>query len=167
MPKESKMSPRRISAVHKQRQALELRMAGRTWQEIADNVGYKGHSGAIAAVESALQRTLQPPASEYRALTLERLTKVLQIHWPSMLQGDYASGRMVLQTLGDIRELLGLDAPVQMEYGGNGTPIQHEVVSVDLGNINDALQVLATAGAIRLEPNGYQLNNAVDEIYPT
>ena len=167
MPKESKMSPRRITAVQKQRQALELRMAGRTWQEIADNVGYKGHSGAIAAVESALLRTLQPPANEYRALTLERLTKVLQVHWPSMLQGDYSSGRMVLQAIGDIRKLMGLDAPVQMEHGGNGIPIQHEVVSVELGDINDALQVLATAGAIRLEPNGHQLNGAVDGIYPT
>ena len=34
MAGESKLSPRRIEAQSKQQQALELRMAGRTWSEI-------------------------------------------------------------------------------------------------------------------------------------
>lgn len=160
------MSPRRINAVEKQRRALELRMAGRTWQEIADTVGYANHSGAIHAVSTALSKTLEAPASRYRALTLERLTKVLQVHWPTMLQGDMAAGRMVLQTIGDIRKLLGLDAPVQVEHAGGDTPIRHEVISVNLGDISDALRVLADVGAIRVEPNGHYLEGAVDGVYP-
>ena len=153
---ESKLSPRRIEAIHKQRQSLELRMAGRTWQEIADSVGYKSHSGAIAAVESALQRTLQPSASEYRALTLERLTKVLQVHWPLMLQADAVSTRLCLQVIGDIRQLMGIDSPARVEHtGADGAPIQHEVMTLDVGDIAEALSVLRDSGAVRVEANGY------------
>lgn len=112
---ESKYSPRRIKAIEKQRQALELRMAGRTFESIAQVLGYKTHVGAIAAVKVALQRTLQPISEEYRALTLERLTKVLQTFWPTMLQKDPEATRLVLKAIGDIRELLGLDAPKQID----------------------------------------------------
>ena len=50
---ESSMSPRRINAVEKQRRAVELRLAGRTWQEIADALGYSSHTSAIDAVKTA------------------------------------------------------------------------------------------------------------------
>ena len=140
-------------------------MAGRTWQEIADNVGYKSHSGAIAAVESALQRTLEPPASEYRALTLERLTKVLQVHWPLMLQADAVSTRLCLQVIGDMRQLMGLDSPARVEHtGADGAPIQHEVMTLDIGDIAEAISVLRDAGAVRLEANGYA-PATVDELH--
>jgi len=164
---ESKYSPRRITAFAKQRKALELRMAGRTWQEIADSLEYKGHSGAIAAVDKALQRTLQEPAESYRALTLERLTKVLQVFWPQMLRADPVAARTVLQTLGDIRKLMGLDAPAQIEHGGTGVPIRHEVVNLDLGDITGALQVLEQAGAIRMDTNGHEPDSALDGLHPT
>ena len=141
-------------------------MAGRTWEEIADVVGYRDHSGAVRAVESALQRTLQAPSDQYRALTLERLTKVLQVFWPSMLQGDHAAARMVLQTITDIRKLMGLDSPVQVEHGGTGVPIQHEVITIDATDISEALEVLANAGAIRMESNGQYPNGSVDALYP-
>jgi hypothetical protein len=110
---ESKYSPRRIKANEKQRRALELRMAGRAWSEIAEAVGYSTHTGAIAAVKVALDKTLQEPAQHYRALTLERLTRVLQVHWPSMLNHEMAATDRVLRTLADIRALLGLDAPIK------------------------------------------------------
>ena len=156
MPGESKMSPRRIEAVRKQQHALELRMAGRTWQEIADNLGYANHSGALLAVKAALQSTLQPPADHFRALTLERLTKVLQVHWPLMLQADAVATRLCLQVIGDIRQLMGLDSPSKMEHtGADGAPIRHEVLTLDVGEIAEAIAVLRDAGAVRVETNGH------------
>jgi hypothetical protein len=110
---ESKYSPRRIKANEKQRRALELRMAGRAWSEIAEAVGYSNHTGAIAAVKVALDKSLQEPAQHYRSLTLERLTRVLQVHWPSMLNHDMAATDRVLRVISDIRALLGLDAPIK------------------------------------------------------
>ena len=166
MPGESKMSPRRIDAVRKQQHALELRMAGRTWQEIADNLGYANHTGAIAAVKTALQSTLQPPADHFRALTLERLTKVLQVHWPLMLQADPVSTRLCLQVIGDIRQLMGLDSATKLEHtGADGAPIRHEVINLDIGDITEAISVLRDAGAVRVETNGHSAA-IVDGLHP-
>ena len=153
---DSKLSPRRIGAVAKQRQALELRMGGRTWQEIADALGYANHSGAYAAVKTALQASLQAPAQHYRDLTLERLTKILQVHWPLMLQADRDSTRLCLQTIKEIRELMGLDSPTKLEHtGADGAPIRHEVITLDIGDITEAISVLQNSGAVRVESNGH------------
>ena len=163
---ESKLSPRRISAVEKQRRAVELRMAGHTSQTITDTLGYRNHCSAICAVESALKRTLEPVADSFRALTLERLTKVVQVFWPMMLQGDYSAARTVMQATADIRKLMGLDSPVQVEHGGSGVPIQHEVVNIEIGDVTEALKVLADVGAVRVGTNGHSTNGSVDALYP-
>ena len=44
---------RRIQAHERQLKALELRLAGVTYQQIADELGYSGRQGAFKAVESA------------------------------------------------------------------------------------------------------------------
>ena len=113
--RESKYSPRRIEAAKRQAQALELRMAGRTWWEIAQALNYKTPEGPQMAVKAALSKTLTPPAEQFRALALERLSKVVQVFWPAFLRGDERSGMMVLRAVADIRQLLGLDAPVKVQ----------------------------------------------------
>jgi len=153
---ESKLSQRRIDARNRQQQALELRMAGRTWQEIADHLGYAGHTGAYEAVKVALSRSNHEAVEDYRSLTLGRLTKILQVHWPIMLQGDGNATRYCLQTIKDMRDLLGLDSPSKFEHtGADGAPIRHEVITLDIGDIAEAISVLRDAGAVRLESNGY------------
>ena len=163
---ESKLSPRRIEAQGKQHQALELRMAGRTWQEIADHLGYKSHTGAYEAVKVALSRSNHEAAEDYRSLTIGRLTKILQVHWPLMLQADNNSTRLCLQTIKDMREVLGLDSPSKFEHtGADGAPIRHEVITLDIGDIAEAISVLRDAGAVRLESNGHS-PATVDTLYP-
>ena len=163
---ESKLSIRRIDAYKRQQQALELRMAGYGWQDIAEQLGYSDHSGAFRAVESALQKTLQPPADEYRAITLERLTKVLKSFWPQMLNGDIPAANICLKTIKDMRELMGVDMPSRVEHtGAGGAPIQHEVVTIDIGDLTDALATLQDVGAIRMETNG-QHPVALESLHP-
>ena len=153
---ESKLSVRRIEAQNKQHQALELRMAGRTWQEIADHLGYASHTGAYEAVKVALSRSNHEAVEDYRSLTIGRLTKILQIHWPLMLQGDGNATRFCLQTIKDMRDLLGLDSPSKFEHTGtDGEPIRHEVITLDIGDITEAITVLRDAGAVRLAGNGH------------
>ncbi len=113
--KESRYSPRRIEAVRKQKLALDLRMAGHHWDVIAREAGYASHSGAIAAVEAALQRTLRPSADSLRALTAERLTKILQVFWPRMIHSDEDAAKICFRALADLRALLGLDAPIKVQ----------------------------------------------------
>src|SRR5690242_1094881 len=72
----SATSPRRLRAAGKQRQALELRIAGATLAQIAAQVGYSDTSGAYRAIQAALKATLQPPADELRRLQYERLERL-------------------------------------------------------------------------------------------
>ena len=151
---ESKLSPRRIEAIQKQETALGLRMAGRTWQEVADQLGYANHSGAIAAVNSALTRTLQEPAENYRALNIERFTKILQVNWRAMLNRDADATKFCLQAIEGINKIMGLNAPAKVEHSGvGGEAIKHEVLTLDARNITDAIGALTEAGVLRLEPS--------------
>lgn len=164
---ESKLSVRRIEAQNKQHQAMELRLAGRTWQEIADHLGYASHTGAYEAVKVALSRSNHEAVEDYRSLTIGRLTKILQVHWPLMLQGDGNATRFCLQTIKDMRDLLGLDSPAKFEHtGADGEAIRHEVITLDIGDITEAITVLRDAGAVRLESNGHA-PTALDGVYPT
>ena len=163
---ESKYSLRRLDATEKQRRAVELRMAGRTWKEIGDTLGYANHSGAVNAVRDALKKTLGVPSAEFRELTLERLTKILAVQWPDMLRGEVGAAKVCLQAIGDMRQLMGVDMPARIEHSGpEGSPIQHEVVSLDLGDVTEALAALRDAGAIRGESNGHA-PIALDTVYP-
>ena len=136
---ESIYSKRRLEAVEKQRRALELRMAGRQWAEIAKAVGYASHSGAIAAVEAALKKTLTPAVEEHRALTLERLTRILASYWPAMLQGDAQSAGICLGSIDRMRGLLGLDIKDPAPGSSKANPLwTQQVEAVDLSAASDA-----------------------------
>ncbi|MCP6652171.1 hypothetical protein NL518_29175, partial [Klebsiella pneumoniae] len=72
-------SERRITAAQKQRRALELRAAGKTFPQIAEELGYRSVSSAYGAVMRGLERTLQEPAEELRRLEAERLDRLFEV----------------------------------------------------------------------------------------
>ena len=74
---ESTTSEKRLTAVDRQRQALELRRAGVGFEQIAKQVGYKGPSGAYKAVMSAIKKILREPGEEVRKMELERLDRLM------------------------------------------------------------------------------------------
>ncbi len=115
MPGESRTSPRRIEATQRQRQALELRKSGASYDAIAQALGYRGRQSAAAAVESALQKTIQEPADDLRKLDLERLDVMLLHLWPKVLRGDIRSIDASLRVLARRSLLLGLDAPLRVD----------------------------------------------------
>ena len=142
-------------------------MAGRTWQEIAGTLGYASHAGAIAAVKTVLARTDSDYGDRFRTLTLERLTKVLQTFWPTMLRGDATAASVCLKAIKDMRDVTGVDIPARVEHSGpDGRPIQHQGVTLDVGDITEALSTLRDAGAVRMETNGHS-DTALDIVYPT
>ena len=163
---EPKYSVRRLEAREKQQRALELRMAGRTWNEVAETLGYASHAGAINAVKAILARSDSDYGSRFRTLTLERLTKVLQTYWPTMLRGDVPAANVCLKTITDMREVTGIDMPQRVEHSGpDGNPIRHQVVTLDVGDITEALSTLRDAGVVRLADNGHD-SSAVVDVYP-
>ena len=62
---EPKYSVRRLEAREKQQRALELRMAGRTWNEVAEALGYASHAGAINAVKQSWRALIQTMGADF------------------------------------------------------------------------------------------------------
>ncbi len=112
---ESMTSVKRLQALERQRQALELRKEGKGFVEIAAKLGYKGPSGAHQAVMRALRRTLQEPCDELRRLELERCDALLAGLWPKAKKGHVASVDKVLKVMERRAKLLGLDAPTKID----------------------------------------------------
>ena len=114
---ESKTSVRRLEAIEKQRQALELRLGGATLSEIARLLGYASASGAVKAIDSAIMRTLEEPADKVRKLELRRLDRLLLGIWDRAIRGDDKAIIRVLNIMDRRAKYLGLDAPTRIDLG--------------------------------------------------
>ena len=122
----------KLALLQKQAVALQMRLAGKTYDEIADALNYQGRAGAWKAVESALLETIKEPSNALRALEIERLDKLHGALWPVAMKGDLAAVASILKIAERRARLLGLDAPETVEaIGGaavrfvvraNGTP---------------------------------------------
>lgn len=111
MAGESATSPRRIEAVERQRQAVELRKAGASFRQIAEQLGYSSAGGAYKAVMTALRKTLREPADEMRGLELDRLDMLTFALWSEAQQGNLGAIDRLLRVMERRAKLLGLDAP--------------------------------------------------------
>lgn len=108
---ESMTSEKRLTAVERQRAALELRKAGKSYEAIARELGYGGPSSAHNAVKAALRKTLQEPADDLRALEVARMDAMLDGLWPKVLAGNPRAVEVAIKVLERRARLLGLDAP--------------------------------------------------------
>lgn len=106
---ESKTSVRRLEALERQLQALELRKAGLSYPVIADKLGYASASGAYQAVESAIQKVLEEPAEKVRKMALSRLDSFMLSIWPKLREGDLTAIDRALKIEERRAKLLGLD----------------------------------------------------------
>lgn len=112
-----------LSAVERQRKALELRKQGKTYAVIAVELGYRNTSGAHTAVKSALHKTLSEPAEELRLLEAERLDMLLAAVWPSATNGEPKAVENALRIMERRAKLLGLDAPTTTDITSGGGPL--------------------------------------------
>jgi hypothetical protein len=153
-----KTSPRRLLAADKQRQALELKIAGATLEQIAEQVGYQSASGAYQAIQAALKATLQPPSDELRRLQYERLERLYAAaHSKSVGDGaggepDFVAMDRALKIVQRINALFGLEA-TKLKIGGDpdAPPILHEVkidVFHRIAEYADALRILRERGGL-------------------
>lgn len=104
-----KTSPATIQTRERERQALELRKAGVTYDVIAQKLGYKGKGTAYEAVMRALKYAVQPDATEYLNLELSRLDDMTKAVWADARQGDAKAIDQVLKIMDRRAKYLGLD----------------------------------------------------------
>ena len=85
---------------------------------------------------------------------------------PDDTQAARATG-IVLDILRRLDTIGGLvpDKPLIQLNQQNQQIIQHESIRIDIGDVTEALRVLADAGAIRVDPNGHGTNGSVDALY--
>lgn len=100
-----------LSAAERQRLALEMRIAGHTFEAIAIELGYSHARGAKKAVDAGLRKTLQEPADQLRDLEVARMDVMLNSIWPRVLKGEPRAIEVAIKVLERRARLLGLDAP--------------------------------------------------------
>lgn len=115
-PQGSTSGPRAIKTAEREAQAVELRLAGVSLTQIAKSVGYTDASSARKAIMRVLSEMLpEETRQEARQRELATLDRLQAAHFGPAMVGDDKSARIVLSCVKGRRELLGLDAPVQLD----------------------------------------------------
>ena len=118
---------RRIAAHERQLKALELRLAGCSYEQIARELGYASRSGAHKSVGSALTQTLREPTDELRNLSAERLNRATLAVWRAANAGDLRAIDTLLRIEARRARLFGLDAPVNTKVDLTLEDINREI----------------------------------------
>lgn len=107
-----------------EKKTLDMRRGGATYQEIADELGYKNRGTAYKAVHRAIGRTLQDSADDLRAVEADRLDRLQMGSWAAAMRGDPKAVANVLRVMERRAKLLGLDVPSKTELtGAGGNPL--------------------------------------------
>ncbi|WBP89526.1 hypothetical protein [Kitasatospora cathayae] len=117
-PPANRRDAHQVPVVERRRAAVKLRIEGKSWQEIADLLGYDSKGGACKDVSRALQKAvtdLALPLEEYRQLELDRLDAMQEALWPKVLDGETRAMDTALRLMDRRAKLLGLDAPTRTE----------------------------------------------------
>lgn len=116
--------------LERERQALDLRRAGITYDVIASRLGYTNRSAAKKAVMRGIARTLQESADELRTVEADRLDRMQAAAWTGAMRGDDKALVTVLKIMERRARLLGLDAPTSLEHAGpGGDPLTIEILA--------------------------------------
>ena len=119
MPRKTRVSRvRSLAARMRGQQAIKLRMAGATLDDIARQLDFKSAAGAYKSVMRELKATAQDMGEgteAVRQLELKRLDQMQFPLWPQVLAGDVAATTTALRIQERRASLLGLDAPKQIE----------------------------------------------------
>jgi hypothetical protein len=108
-------TPAKIAAAERQRKALELRMAGATFQAIADALDYGNRSSATDAITRALRDTTPKELTdEVRRIENERLDALWRPMYLRAIGGDYLAVDRCLRIMARRAALNGLDASIRV-----------------------------------------------------
>lgn len=121
-----------IDVIERERQVIEMRRAGQTFDEIANAIGYATPASAHHAYTRALKRTLITAGTEeIREQELDRLERLQTFAWVEAERGNLKAMETVLKIMQRRARLLGLDAPIKTQQEvtvfEGGTELDREV----------------------------------------
>ena len=122
------MSTPSEAQIETERRALELRRAGWSFQQIADQLGYANRGSVHRVIQRALKRTLVEPADALRQLENERQDQMQAALWKFAMRGEVKAVLSVTKIMERRAKLNGLDLPTKHEITGpGGNPIVVEL----------------------------------------
>jgi len=137
-------SKKKLEKLRKHMRALELRLEGKTLDEIKDALGYKSKGGAHEAVIRAAQRMEIEPVGTKRKLYLCKLNNLDSTLYVKACQGDLDNIKVWLKVLeGEMKLIPGLEVPKQVQI------LMAEVQAF----IQIVLNVVGKADAVVLPPS--------------
>jgi hypothetical protein len=104
-------------AAYRGARALELSLAGWSYDAITAELGYKSRDSVSKAMWKAIDRRSAEGVEENRALELSRLDALQAAHWDRAVDGDTKAAEVVLNVIEKRCRLLGLDRPGKAAAG--------------------------------------------------
>jgi hypothetical protein len=95
--------------------AQQLRLAGASWDEIAEALGYQSGPTAHTTVKRHTSSLAKQSANELMELDLERLDMLQLVVWRQARQGDLKAIEAVLKIMATRAKYLGLDKGMSYE----------------------------------------------------
>lgn len=131
----------KLNSAEKKRLALQLRLKGYSYQEIADEVGYGSKGSAHNAVSAELKAIPREAAEQAREAELSRLDQLQKAMVNQALAGDPMAVDRVLKVIESRSKLLGL-----YDLADNEDPAQQRT--------KDALAEFLQQAAAAVKPRG-------------
>jgi len=95
-------------AAWRKARAVELAIAGRTYDRIAAEVGYANRGTAYKVVQQALRARTVAAVDELRCLEADRLDALQASLWPDAMAGDVLAVQAIVKIIMQRCRLLGL-----------------------------------------------------------
>ena len=106
----------RFNKARRAREALQLRLSGASYQEIADHLNISP-STAHGDVQKALHDIPRQEAEQLRQIEAHRLDRLQRAVWGLAVKGDMQAVDRALAIIEKRVRLYGLNAPAQLEVG--------------------------------------------------
>lgn len=109
-------SPRSLAARKRAAAALETRLEGKSWREVARIHKYSSGGTAYEAVMLEVRDAPAEAREELRSIMDMQIDKLLEELWPRFLGGELEAGRLIIRAFERRAKLLGLDAITDADY---------------------------------------------------
>jgi|APGre2960657468_1045069.scaffolds.fasta_scaffold139967_1 hypothetical protein len=132
---------RTMSSAEKTRRAIALKLAGASYAQIAQQLGYSDASGARKAVQRGMKSSLQESGGELKKIHYGRLEHMLMLLWPDVNTRDLASMSAALAVMDRMERLYGLNAAEKLDIATG-----RETVILADGDKESYIKALEEAG---------------------
>src|SRR4051794_8376994 len=95
--------------------AVELLVKGRSYEQIAREVGFSHRGSAHRAVHKALAEREVEAVDDMRMVELARLDQLQATLWPTAMEGDLAAITVIVRIIGQRCRLLNLQLGSEAE----------------------------------------------------